>query len=407
MTGTPKDPSDRLDSWKAIAAYLQRDERTARRWGGQQGLPVRRVPGGRRGSVFAFQSEIDAWLASGQATAPPASASWRPRLPALVAIAVVAVIAALAWRTWPHGPADAGLRLEAVTDGVAAIDGTGAERWRHRFPATHTTILADGDGEPVQLVGGADPAAYIATSFRQRRADGLIEGGELASLDLDGSARQRFSFDDQVTFDQKPFGPPWALTAFAVDDATGSRRIAVAAHHYAWSPSLLTLLDERWQRRGTFSHAGWIEAVRWLRPDRLLIGGFSETRDGGMVALLDPADLGRGPLRMIVMPRTELNRVTVSRFNRAIVQVLPDRIVARPIEVPSAGEDAVDALYEFTPGLEFMSASFSARYWEVHRALEAQGKLDHPRERCPDRLGPREIQVWTPDQQWTPLPINR
>jgi hypothetical protein len=55
---------ERLDSWKKIAAYLGRNERTAIRWEQDKGLPIRRVPGGKRQAVFAFKSEIDAWLRS-------------------------------------------------------------------------------------------------------------------------------------------------------------------------------------------------------------------------------------------------------------------------------------------------------------------------------------------------------
>ncbi len=407
MTDPNRDTPDRLDSWKAIAAYLQRDERTARRWAVDQGLPARRVPGGGRTSVFAFKSEIDSWLASGRSipSAPPVNT--RPRaLAALGGLVVVIALAAAGWRMSPRVTGLAGLRLEAIAGGVAALDELGTEQWRYRFPAGYTTVLADGDGQAVQLIGEPRPAALVATSFHQRRADGLIESGRLAELGPGGALQRSFSFTDQVTFAGQPYRPPWAITAFAVDDSTGSRRIAVAAHHHAWSPSVLTLLDEEWQRRGTFLHLGWIEAVRWLGTDRLLIGGFSEDRGGGMVALLDPGALDRGPVRMVVMPRTELNLVTVSRFNRAIVQVTSDRIVARPIEVPSAGADAVDALYEFTPALELIGASFSARYWELHQALENQGKLDHPRDRCPDRGGPRQIQVWTPQQDWQTIAIR-
>src|SRR5215472_10611269 len=53
----------RLDSWKEIAAHLGRNERTAIRWE-KRGLPVHRVPGGQRQAVFAYTSEIDAWLIS-------------------------------------------------------------------------------------------------------------------------------------------------------------------------------------------------------------------------------------------------------------------------------------------------------------------------------------------------------
>ena len=54
--------SERLDSWKDIAAYLGRDIRTAQRWSLTRRLPVRRVPGGEKPRVFAWKSEIDGWL---------------------------------------------------------------------------------------------------------------------------------------------------------------------------------------------------------------------------------------------------------------------------------------------------------------------------------------------------------
>src|SRR5262245_8666198 len=53
---------DRLDSWKEIAAYLRRSERTVRRWELTEGLPVRRHPHQRQATVYAFRSELDAWL---------------------------------------------------------------------------------------------------------------------------------------------------------------------------------------------------------------------------------------------------------------------------------------------------------------------------------------------------------
>jgi len=54
----------RLDSWKAIAAYLNRDVRTAHRWERNEGLPVHRHQHSSRGTVYAYASEIDDWLGS-------------------------------------------------------------------------------------------------------------------------------------------------------------------------------------------------------------------------------------------------------------------------------------------------------------------------------------------------------
>lgn len=56
------DARRRLNSWKEIAAYLQSSVRTVRRWEGQEGLPIRRHIHGKRGTVYSFAHDIDAWL---------------------------------------------------------------------------------------------------------------------------------------------------------------------------------------------------------------------------------------------------------------------------------------------------------------------------------------------------------
>jgi TolB-like protein/Flp pilus assembly protein TadD len=63
--------NQRLDSWKSIADYLSRDVRTVIRWEKERGLPVHRVPGGKKQAVFAFTEKLDAWLLSGVDDAPP------------------------------------------------------------------------------------------------------------------------------------------------------------------------------------------------------------------------------------------------------------------------------------------------------------------------------------------------
>jgi hypothetical protein len=52
---------DQLDSWKEIASYLKRGVRTVQRWEREAGLPVRRLATEKRGAVYAYKSEIDAW----------------------------------------------------------------------------------------------------------------------------------------------------------------------------------------------------------------------------------------------------------------------------------------------------------------------------------------------------------
>ena len=53
---------DRLDSWKEIAAYLKRDITTVQRWERREGMPVHRHVHDKVGSVYAFRTEVDAWV---------------------------------------------------------------------------------------------------------------------------------------------------------------------------------------------------------------------------------------------------------------------------------------------------------------------------------------------------------
>jgi TolB-like protein/Tfp pilus assembly protein PilF len=67
LSDTPpseKPSEDRLDSWKAIAAYLGRDVTTVQRWEKRETMPVHRHVHDKRGSVYALAPELDAWLQS-------------------------------------------------------------------------------------------------------------------------------------------------------------------------------------------------------------------------------------------------------------------------------------------------------------------------------------------------------
>ena len=67
LLGLPKvteQPRARLESWKEIASYLMRSERTVRRWEETEELPVHRQLHEKRGSVYAYVDEVDAWRQS-------------------------------------------------------------------------------------------------------------------------------------------------------------------------------------------------------------------------------------------------------------------------------------------------------------------------------------------------------
>ncbi len=110
---------DRLDSWKAIASFLGRTERTARRWERHEGLPIHRLSHHDRSSVYAFKSELDSWRAArstetnGEADSARGS-SRRPGFPLVASL--VAVVAALGGYLWwrASDPPAAGVPTLAV-----------------------------------------------------------------------------------------------------------------------------------------------------------------------------------------------------------------------------------------------------------------------------------------------------
>jgi TolB-like protein/Tfp pilus assembly protein PilF len=56
------DPTERLDSWKEIAAFLRRDVRTVQRWEKKESLPVHRHLHDKLGSIYAYRNELTEWF---------------------------------------------------------------------------------------------------------------------------------------------------------------------------------------------------------------------------------------------------------------------------------------------------------------------------------------------------------
>lgn len=422
---------ERLDSWKAIADYLGRDVATVRRWERLHGLPVRRIAGRGR-SVFAYVSEIDEWLRA----MPPADVATETKTSEH---APAAVPAARSYRRWPWAAAAllvaSGLfwsiplwtselptiRAEITPAGIVALDNSGKEQWIHGFPPGDVSV-PKAPYSDVLVMAGAEPGVLAATSYYERAIDGSYRSGQLLWLTPTGALSRTFSFDDRLLIGGEPYEAPWMLSDFTVSDGGGKRRIAVAGLHKHWWPSVVTVLDEHWRRTGTFVNEGWVTELNWLSPDRLLISGFSNDHDGGMVGIVDPDALdgqspasgnpryqcstcaNGSPLRYVVLPRSEVNRASGSKLNGAVVQMQDGRILVHTIEVPRIAE-AAEALYEFSPSLELIRASYGDRYWEMHRALEAEGKIDHPRDRCPYRDGPKGMTVWERTTGWQKLTL--
>ncbi len=120
--------SDRLDSWKEIAAYLDHSVRTVQLWEKEDGLAVYRHPKKKKGTVYAYRSELDAWWNNGRVRLEQEgdrAETLRPRWRHLVLAVVVptlllmAVLAGWYYPQWLGGVGEDG--RGAVADASAIV----------------------------------------------------------------------------------------------------------------------------------------------------------------------------------------------------------------------------------------------------------------------------------------------
>jgi Tol biopolymer transport system component len=124
----PSGPSltDRLDSWKEIAAFLGRGVRTVQRWEREEGLPVHRLAHDKRGSVYARREELAAWWDSRRLTlaSQPSDETTTDDSPTTPHLERATRTSAMT--SWPALSSDARL-IAYVSDG--GQDGTTPQVW--------------------------------------------------------------------------------------------------------------------------------------------------------------------------------------------------------------------------------------------------------------------------------------
>ena len=207
LSGSPlgNEPSrreDRLDSWKEIAAYLSRSVRTLHRWEKEEGLPVHRHQHKELGSVFAYKSELDAWVSARSPdpdfkaqTEQTASAPRSFFTVAFTLAAAVFVIGVISYLVASRFRSDRG-QGNAPVAGLELISTfAGSHRWPSLSPdgrlvafvsdATGTPqvwVKNLGGGVPIQITFGDLPALRPRWSARGDRIIYSVRGGGIWSV---------------------------------------------------------------------------------------------------------------------------------------------------------------------------------------------------------------------------------
>lgn len=182
----------RLDSWKEIATYLARDIRTVIRWEKERGLPVHRIPGGKKHAVYAYKSEIDAWLdgagagrlsdtASVGAAPVTAPVAGRRRIVWIVAVAalLIAGAAIAAWLSRPLPLPRVFAYTQLTHDGRQKVAPLLTEGARVYF----TELTPEGPRLASVAVGGGDTEPVTTPSTYLRPVDLSVSRGDFLGID--------------------------------------------------------------------------------------------------------------------------------------------------------------------------------------------------------------------------------
>lgn len=405
----------RLNSWKEISAYLDRDVRTVSRWEKHRGLPIRRLPGGGR-SVFAYTDEVDAWLAGGgaeegTALEQPVRRSPGRRWALIVSLGVVVIALLSASKLWPRTAPVVTVELQGSD--VVARAASGSEVWRHTFaerirfvPNINVTAVTDLDGD-----GTAEVAAVIAKPTTSLDDDGLY------LFDADGRLLWERRITETLTYRGGRYLPPWSTGPITVARVQGQPRIVWASHHHTWWPSIVALFDRSGRLVSSFRHAGWITSISGTPQGRVVVAGVSNHFDTDVVAVLDDASwpgaepspagtpyecvdcpAGR-PLRYFVLPRLELNRAAGAKRRSAHLHVYPNGRMSVRIVQDAASTAPGEFILDLTEDHRASTARVSDDYWQWHRMLESQGLVKHSAEACPDKQ-PFPIKEWERGRGW-------
>jgi len=179
-------PGERLESWKAIAAYLRRDESTVRRWE-QEGLPVHRHRHKTGATVYAYTGELDAWWNAGGARLEGVgAAASRPHRRLRWALAAGLLVLGLGWAVsglydrWPGRPEPGEIDSIAVLP-LANLSGDLQQEY-FADGMTEALITELGKVSALRVIsrtsvlpykGVKKPLAHVA---RELGADAVVEG---------------------------------------------------------------------------------------------------------------------------------------------------------------------------------------------------------------------------------------
>ena len=426
-------PTDRLSSWKEIAQFIARDERTAMRWE-EQGMPVNRIPGGKRSRVSASRKEISQWM-SGKPAEPSlevpliglpnsddSSIPARRTTPvsrrvllglSAAAIPVAGVASFLVLHRKPEPE-----RAVASGNLLTVLDGLGRTVWTRRLPGTPRYNTTDPwQVQVLDFEGHGRRGVLVAQNFVPAPGADQTGQGELFYFDADGNLKWTLPARPALLdFDGHSFEPAWNYGHVIVTPSRGGSTIWAAVRHCFRWPGCVLRVDLKGKARVHFANAGNVERLAYLhRADGDFIAFSGENNAfnrscAGLVGIDDPPAVSppsalpsyrfaNGPAGVarsyILFPTVELDTARGAPYGHGEEVFLHGGEV-----VVVAGSGLAYLQYQLSEKFEPLGVIPSGSYPNIHRRFEEQGVLKHTWEECPELKKPLVLRRFVPGVGW-------
>ena len=344
-------------------------------------------------------------------------------LAAAAAVVLAAVIGG--WRLLgfsASGPPDT---VVMTDNAIVATSADGSVKWRHEFSGQLASPPFGRRGNPIERL--ADESTLAATSETVPKATLNAGSGQLFWFDPAGAIERTFAFDDHLRFGSRAL-----RRSVGAQRLPGEERQRRQADRGFGTPSRVVAVGGDRARRAVAAQ-GDVRERRVDRADVLAAG-----RAPGDRRILEPRKTARSwrcsmpgrcavsrrlrrtvnstapscgpdrPLRYVVMPRSEVNRVSSAPFNRVLMSMRPGGLMVRTLELQGGGASRRP-----------MPFTSSRRSWISSRRRTAiatgrrtasssgSGKSRTRARTAPDRDGPRQIEVWEPATGWRMQSIHQ
>ncbi len=411
------------------------------RWAAQQGMPIHRVPGGKRGRVFASRAEISQWLgrrADGrsQSESPAKGTLRRTYIAAGVLGALALLLFAFVFyiRRFPATHREPVTRVTFTSDAVVAWHNS-HRLWKYEFPHPLDPRLW---GPTVKLT---DFVRILDLNHGKKRVVILVapllmgpNPNSLFEEDVDcfsngGKLLWSYVPHEKFQFGNSEREGPWYATTVYVSEMGGKPSVWVAEDHHEWGNTFVVQLDPvTGHATVRFVNTGVLYCLNEVKTSSgtyLLAGGFNNEYSTGIMAVVNektpfaasPQTAGTRhqcvsctpgvPDEYFVFPRTEINRVE-GQYEDPVrrISVNGNRIEVSNMELGAPLEVRAIYLFRTTPTIQPISLRYDTAYDMLYRQLEKEGKIHYSLTNSPERLHPLPVSVWTPSDGWADYDVR-